>query len=461
MRLSTNSLKARLAGTLGLLFLLGMIILYGAARSYSSLAADRSYDRLLAGAALSIAETLSAGDGAVSVDIPYAALDMLSAAPDDKVYYRIVAPDERTVTGYDDLPPPPAEARDEIDNQRTQFFSARYRGEIVRFVYLDRLVMWDGAIRVAGVQVGQTGQARVALARDLVIGALLPIMIMTVLALAVVWFGITIALRPLSRVSEELLLREPQELQPLTSPVPQEIAPLVDALNGFMRRLNENILALRTFIADAAHQIRTPLASLSGQAQLAVSEEGEELDASLASINRNAHKLTRLVNQLLSDATIQHRADVRRFERYDLLRAIRKVLHEAVPQSEDSDVRLTTRLESAPSAGDPVMIEEALKNIIHNALVHGHSDDGEILVELLEEDAHYIVRICDRGPGVPAEAQSKIFERFARGTAQAPGAGLGLAIVRQAIDAHEGRIHLFNRPDGGLEVRIELPRSRS
>lgn len=458
MRFSPNSLRARLAGTLGMLFLVGMILLYVAARSYSALAADRSYDRVLVGSVMSIAETISASNGRISVDIPYSALDMLSAAPDDKVFYRIIAPDGQTVTGYDDLPRPPAHARNKTNYQQTNFFEARYRGENVRFVHLDRQVMWNGVIRTAGIQVGQTGQARSALARELVIGAFLPIVIMTVLALTVVWFGIGIALRPLSRISSELLRREPQELGPVSGPAPKEIVPLVNALNEFMRRLSENFVVLRTFIADAAHQIRTPLASLSAQAQLAVSEEGEELQASLASINRNAAKLTRLMNQLLSDATIQHRADVRWFEIYDLLSAVRKAIREAVPQSEDSDVRLTTKLKSAPTIGDPLMIKEAIKNLINNALVHGYSEDGEVLIELLEDDDEYVMRLCDRGPGIPDSDQIKVFERFVRGSEQTRGAGLGLAIVRQAIETNGGEIRLLNRPGGGLEVKITLPK---
>jgi two-component system sensor histidine kinase TctE len=442
-----------------MLFLAGMIVLYVAARSYSALAADRSYERLLAGAALTIAETLSATDGRITVDLPYPALDMLSAAPDDRVFYRIITPGGQTVTGYDDLPNAPEGTKVETSPQGAKFFEARYRGDNVRFVHLNKQVMWNGVIRSAGVQVGQTGQAREALARELVIGALSPIAIMTVLALTVVWFGIGIALRPLSRVSGELLRREPQELGALSGPVPKEVEPLVDALNGFMRRLNENILVLRTFIADAAHQIRTPLASLSAQAQLAVTEDGEELKASLASINRNAAKLTRLVNQLLSDATIQHRADVRKFESYDLLRAVRKAVREAVPQSGDSDVRLTTKLKSAPSLGDPLMIEEAIKNVIHNALVHGQSEDGEVFIEVVEEEERYVVRVCDRGPGIAKPAQEKVFERFVRSDRGTPGAGLGLAIVRQAIAAHGGVVQLLNRQGGGLEVRMEMPKA--
>lgn len=435
-----------------------MIALYFAAQSYSKLAADRSYDRLLAGSALSVGETLSVANNEVLVDIPYSALDMLSAAPDDKVFYRISNPEGETVTGYTDLPAPPENWSEDLDNQGAYFFEAPYRGENVRFAYLPRQVVWNGEIRATAVQIGQTSTARQELANELLVRALIPIGLMTLLALAVVWFGIGLALRPLSHLSQDLLRRDPGELGPLSGPAPHEILPLVDALNSFMRRLNANVLALRVFIADAAHQIRTPLASLSAQAQLARGEDGEELQASLSSINRNAFKLTRLVNQLLSDATIQHRSDVQRFEDFDLLATILNVVREVVPQAEDSDVRLKTRLSCAPYYGDPVIIGEAVKNLIHNSLVHGASDTGEIVVELSEEPNVYVISIFDRGPGIPEADHDAVFERFARRNELAPGAGLGLAIVKQAAASHGGNVELCNRNDGGLQVKLTLPK---
>lgn len=456
--LEQASLRLRLSGTLGIFFLGGMIALYFAAQSYSKLAADRSYDRLLAGSALSVGETLSVANNEVLVDIPYSALDMLSAAPDDKVFYRISNPEGETVTGYTDLPAPPENWSEDLDNQGAYFFEAPYRGENVRFAYLPRQVVWNGEIRATAVQIGQTSTARQELANELLVRALIPIGLMTLLALAVVWFGIGLALRPLSHLSQDLLRRDPGELGPLSGPAPHEILPLVDALNSFMRRLNANVLALRVFIADAAHQIRTPLASLSAQAQLARGEDGEELQASLSSINRNAFKLTRLVNQLLSDATIQHRSDVQRFEDFDLLATILNVVREVVPQAEDSDVRLKTRLSCAPYYGDPVIIGEAVKNLIHNSLVHGASDTGEIVVELSEEPNVYVISIFDRGPGIPEADHDAVFERFARRNELAPGAGLGLAIVKQAAASHGGNVELCNRNDGGLQVKLTLPK---
>lgn len=444
---------------MGLLFIAGMLALYVAARAYAHVAADRSYDRLLSGSALSITETLSVAEGHVQADIPYAALDMLSAAPDDKVFYRVIGPDRRTLTGYDDLPVRPAHLLfgGESVPDLMRFFDAHYRGEPVRFVMLGREIAQPGAPGLVWVQVGQTRRAREALARELVVGALAPIGLLTILALGLVWFGIGGALRPLEAIGADVSQRQPSDLHPIVAPVPAEIAPVVDAVNGFMRRLGDNIEVLRAFIADAAHQMRTPLAALLAQAQVATGNDPAELRRSLDAVERNAIKLTRLVNQLLSDATVQHRSDVRRFEPCDLLQIVRRAMRESVPSMGDSDVRLTSLLEEAPYVADPLMLGEAVKNLIDNALRHGRGEEAEVLINLAATAEEYALSVSDRGPGI-AEADKKVaFDRFARGSS-GQGAGLGLAIVRQVLAAHDGQVRLLDREGGGLTVEMHLPR---
>lgn len=436
-----------------------MIALYFAALSYARIAADKSYDRLLSGSALSIAETISIVNGRVDVDIPFASLDMLSAAPDDRVFYRVVGPDNRTVTGYSDLPRIPTTRGGSVEIGATgQFFDAPYRGEQVRFVSLGRLIAQPGMKGFVFVQVGQTRQARDGLARELVFGSLAPILLLGIFAVAIIWVGIDRALLPLQRLGAELAERPPQDLSPVNTAVPQEVVPVVIAINGFMRRLRENIAALRTFIADAAHQIRTPLAAIQAQAQLAEGGDVEDVRASLAAVSRNAAKLTRLVNQMLSDATIQHRSEVRVFREFDLIGVVRQSLRDAVPLTDESDVRFTTPLREAPINGDRLMIGEIIKNLIQNALTHGRGENSEVLIEIFETGDKYRLTVADRGPGIDANEREHAFERFARGSSGQPGAGLGLAIVRQAVESHKGQVSLDDRPGGGLVVTIELPR---
>ncbi|CAN5165254.1 sensor histidine kinase [soil metagenome] len=451
------SLRVRLAGGMGALFILGMFVLFIAAQSYGRSAADRSFDRLLAGSAISITETVSIVDDAILVDVPYAALDMLSAAPDDRVFYRVMGPGNRTVTGYADLPLPSASIFKPSTSGAIRFFDAPYRGEAVRFALVGREIAVDGSRGWVWVQVGQTRRAREAVARETVIGALTPIAAMTLLAIAAVWFGIGSALRPLRRVGDEMALRRPDDLRPIDTAVPSELIPLVDSVNGFMRRLAANIDTLKDFIADASHQMRTPLAALLAQTQAARGTKPLDMRRSLDAIERNGSKLAHLLNQLLSDATVAHRAEIHLFKPIDLLDILQEAIRETAGVMEGSDVRLRTRLDLAPSKGDRVVLVEAFKNLVHNAMSHGADIEGRVEIELNLDDETYEISVSDHGPGIPAEIRERVFERFARVDPQSSGAGIGLAIVRRAIESHGGTISLVDRNGGGLIAIVCIP----
>jgi len=462
------SLKARLVTRMGLLLLAGTVVIYLAARVYGMHAADISYDRLLAGSALSIAETLSVDGEQVRVDIPYAALDMLSAAPEDRVFYRVIGPDGKTVTGYDDLARLPGLGQREIpvsDIPAPHFFNANYRGETVRFVILGRRLAQSGLRSWVWVQVGQTRLAREALAHELLLSTILPLAGLTILALCMAWWGVGHALRPLTTIGSNLAAREPADLSPLSLPAPSEIRPLIHAMNGFMQRLNANIEGLRAFIGDAAHQIRTPLAAAYMQTQMTLEEsEYDAMRRGLRVVERNLSRLTRLVNQLLSDAMVMHRTTNRHFERLDLQQVIRHALRDAVPKSGKVEVKYTGISHPAPLYGDAVLLGEAIKNLIDNAIRHG-SPEADILgatidVILQQDDGTYRLEVCDRGPGISPEQQYRLFRRFERGDTHANGAGLGMAIVQRVIENHGGHIELEPREGGGLKVCLILEQAQ-
>ncbi len=434
-----------------------MIALYLAATSYARYAADSSFDRLLLGSAGSIAETLSITPGEVRADIPYSALDMLSAAPDDRVFYRVVGTDGLTVTGYPDLPLDPSSRSRSGSSEPVRFFDATYRGEPVRFVLVGREVRIAGQSGVVWVQVGQT---RGALARDLTIRALLPILALTILAVGVAWFSIGRAMRPLEMVGRNLSARSSSDLSPIVSPVPNEIAPLVEAVNTFMARLDNNMDVLRNFIATAAHQLRTPLTALLVQIRSAELAKGAAQSASIDAASQSATRLARLVDQLLSDAMVTHRAEERRTNTFDLKKVIEQALHDTLPTSGDADVRFTTTLKNAPMIGDEVMIAEALKNLVHNALIHGNPEGHDHhLIELgLRRDGDYLeLSMTDSGIGMDEAALMKVGDRFSTGQPGRQGSGLGLAIVKQVVESHNGTLQLENRREGGLRVVLSFP----
>ncbi len=260
-------------------------------------------------------------------------------------------------------------------------------------------------------------------------------------------------------MERELSRREPSDLSPLDARVPREMDQMVAALNRFMARLSSSNETLRAFMAEAAHQMRTPLAALRAQAQLALDDEDpEDMRRSLVAIDRNATHMSRLLNQLLSDASVIHRSNLQRFAPVDMVEIVHQALHEALPQALPAPrVQLAVGVASSRVQGDALLLREAIKNLIDNALKYG--GNGPLQVALTEEGAYSVVTIADHGPGIAPGDAERVFERFARGEDAAPGgAGLGLAIVKRVVDSHGGQIDLSNRPAGGLVATIRLPR---
>ncbi|WP_156362584.1 sensor histidine kinase [Xylophilus sp. Leaf220] len=509
-----GSVRRRLLGTLGALFLAAMVVLSVAAQAWGRRAADQSFDRLLTASVLAMGDAVGFDGAQWDLDLPYAALDLLAMAPDDRVFYSLRTPAGALVTGYDDLPAPPAAQRREAERRAADgpaaqdatpvFFDAPYRGETVRFALAGRWAAGAADQGRAWLQVGQTRRARDAAATDTARVATAAIALLTATALLLCWWGVRRALAPVARLEHEIAGRAASDLQPIATPVPAEMAQAVGALNRFMGRLADNLDALRVFIADAAHQMRTPLAALRAQAQMAVDEpDAAEQRRSLVAIERNAERLTRLLNQLLSDATVAHRDTLRRFEPVDLLRTVREALRDAVPRADPQPVvRLHCDLQAAPMRGDALMLREAIKNLLDNALKHGvqrgaagRADVGEggsvgeaAAVEAMSAatprtaeavDLHdgasalvaeidvtlapapgggWALSVADRGPGIAADEMPTLFERFARGRDAGPGgAGLGMAIVHRVVERHGGRLALEPREGGGLVVRMQLP----
>lgn len=455
-----TSIRKRLLLHMGIVFACGMIALYLAATSYARYAADSSYDRLLLGSAGSIAETLSISSaGDVTADIPYAALDMLSAAPDDRVFYRVLGTNGATLTGYADLPLNRSGRSQPNGSDQASFFDADYLGETVRFVVIGRQVRIGSESGWVRVQVGQTRVARGNLAQELTIRALLPILALTLATIAVVWFSVGRAVGPLEGIGRDLVARRSSDLSPINTVVPEEVAPLVRAVNQFMARLDNNMGFLRTFIGNTAHQLRTPLTALLVQIRTAEIAAGKDEKASVAAASQSANRLARLVDQLLSDAMVSHRAEEQRIAHFDLKKVIEQSLQNTLSISDEADVRFTTNLKTATMAGDEVMIAEAIKNLIHNALVHGKSDVQENVIALVLRASvdGFELSISDTGPGIATELLSTIGDRFRSGHQHKGGAGLGLAIIKQVAESHSGSLQLRNRAEGGLEAILRLP----
>ncbi|MGP1253134.1 MAG: extracellular solute-binding protein [Kiloniellales bacterium] len=454
-----RSLRRSLTLRLLILALAGTAVLFTAALSYSQRAADAAYDQVLAGAALAIAEAVTVVDGAIAVDLPVAAFDMLALAQDDRVFYQVVAPDGSVVTGYGDLPSVGLQDRP----GDTHFADRAYRGETVRFVSIGRLLADPELQGWAVVQVGQTRLTRDTLARQMALGSVLPILVVMGLAILLAGLVINTVLRPLRKLEADLLDRDATDLRPLTGTIPAEVVQLVEAFNRFTGRLRQQLDGMRDFIADAAHQMRTPLASLKADIDLA--QGHADLSApqreTYARLTETIDQASGRVNQLLAHAFVAHRSELIVPEPVDLGLLLPDALRDLAPLALRRGMELSfdSALADTRVAADATLLREAVRNLIDNALNHGRPG-GRIAVSLTSDPAataDVVIEVADDGPGIPPERRAAVTERFNRPAGNS-GSGLGLAIVRRVAQAHGGRLTLDESALGGLAARLSLPR---
>jgi two-component system, OmpR family, sensor histidine kinase TctE len=450
-------LLIRLFGALALL----TAGLFAFVDAYAQRAADSAYDQLLQAAALSIADTIRVEGGRIAVDLPYSSLSILAMARRDRIFYRIDAPGGGLVTGYGDLPVTQREAGD----RNTAFQNATYREMPIRLAVLDRLIAHPQLSGWVRIVVAQTREERESLARGILTNAFLPIALAVVAGGGLIWFGVRQALAPLASLEQMIRARQPNDFRPIEIPPPAEVSQLVQAINSLLARLHGNLDTMQTFLADAAHQIRTPLASLRLQAELAAEEDDpESLRRSVARIHRNAVEASQLTSQLLSHAMVIHRSEALEPEAIDLAALLDHVVPRARPISDDVLIRLDIDevAYQAFIAGDPISLTEAMTNLVDNAVKYA-GQGGDVTVRLgpLPDGGGFQIDVADRGPGIPDAEKEKVLQRFGRGSAGTGtiGSGLGLAIVKAVADAHGGALRLLDRPGGGLIVRLEFPQA--
>ncbi|MGB3288161.1 MAG: extracellular solute-binding protein [Burkholderiaceae bacterium] len=434
------------------LLLAASLVLVVFLHDYARRAADRAFDRLLAASALSISGAVQIEDNRVAVELPFASLAMLSGS--ERVFYSVRNAQGALVTGYGDLDAGLPLAQ----SANATFNDASYHDDDIRISTVGRLVTVNQQVGWVTIRVAETRGARQELAAEILKRSALPLLVMAAVALALLWFGITRAFAPLRLIETELRHRSPDALEPLLSPVPREVRRLVDALNGFIQRLRIMLDTLNNLIADAAHQVRTPLASLRAQAEVALEEtDAQRLRERLERIHLNATRASLLVNQLLMDATISHRIESRGKASVGLAEIVNETRQRIGPMDAGRlRISIAPGVRRARIDGDRVALREMLRNVVDNALRYATGD-----VEILAEGApgnRLSLTVADRGPGIAENEKALVLERFGRGsgTESMPGSGLGLSIVKAAVEGHGGTLSLRNRPGGGLLVCITL-----
>ncbi|MFL9883704.1 sensor histidine kinase N-terminal domain-containing protein [Paraburkholderia agricolaris] len=432
-------------------------------------AAHAAFDRTLEFSLRSIRDGIRLRDAQIEVDLPYLALEMFESNGGGNIYYQIREEGGRVVTGYPDLP---AGTKASGDLYSVQFYDDMFRGRPLRIAML-RLPVHDvpsAQTRVVLVRVGETIEQRQALAREILIGSLQQEFLLVVLALGIVWLGVARGLRPLNRLSAKVASRAENDPTPLdTVGLPSEVAPLVDSINQYIGRTQLMQLSRRRFFNDAAHQLKTPLAIIQAESELALRDidGGEETSivnrrqgVHLRRLNRAVQQAVHIVQQLLSlsrlDAdrgyTVKHAA-------VPLHKVARSVTLDWSPVARSRGIDLgfeqDVRIEVM---GQSDLLAELVGNLIDNAI--RYSGDGAVItVRVACETGQALLQVIDNGPGIDVGERDAVFERFYRSeaTQAVEGSGLGLSIVREIARVHGASIALSEAPGGGLVVSVRFP----
>ena len=446
----SGSLRNRLVLTLiGGAAILALLLFF-AVRSYAARVAQQGQDNILGASVTSILDAVALRDGELEVDIPYAAFSMLNTPSDDRVFYAIFQ-DGQLLSGYDDLP-----VTNSTPDGGWTFRSGQIRGEAIRQVSASRTLVGLGTRTQVEVALGQTQDALAETLDQISRNAALLGLGFFALAAGLSFWATSSTIGQLNKLTTSVTRRGPQDLSPFRKPVPREMAPLVTSLNSLMGRLDHSLSQSEEFIAEAAHRVRTPLATVRSYADATLQRvEKEENREALRSMVRAIDESSRAAGQLLDHAMITFRADHLEREEIDLVTLIRDLVQRLTPIAEMKDLSLSLTGDPAvPYSGDLILIQNAVRNMIDNALKYAPAD-STVRIEVTTPPK---VTVSDQGPGFPPDEIDLLTRRFERGqnAVGTIGSGLGLTIAQDVATAHGGTLTLSNRQEGGACVSLSL-----
>ena len=416
--------------------------------------AGKPFDRALEYNVQALTQLVTVRNQRPVFNLPKPARELLRADDADIVYYQVLGTSGEVLGGEKDFPAPREEERPVPGEVRLR--DDEMRGIDVRIAYTwVKLDLPDAA--PALVQVAETREKRSVLATEIIKGVMLPQFVILPLAVLLVWLALVRGIKPLSQLEERIRARKPDDLSPLDDKaVPLEVAPLVSSINDLLTRLKDSIATQKRFLADAAHQLKTPLAGLRMQADLAQREgfNAEELKQSLKQIGRSSIRATHTVNQLLALARAESsgKQTVGR-QPCDLAQLTMEVVQDSVPRGLDK--RLDLGYDGArPGAagvllpGNPTLLKEMIRNLVDNAMNYTPSSaqaPGVITARVLADTfgGVLVLQVEDSGPGIPEAERELVFQPFYRalGT-NVDGSGLGLAIVTEIAHQHNATVRL-------------------
>ena len=427
-------------------------------------AADLAYDRSLLASTRALAERVSIANGRVIADVPYVALDSFETDTLGRLYYKVTGVNGEFVAGYDDLPSLPNNVpRSDVYPALVHFYHANYRGEPVRIAALFQPVYDDNMRGIALIQVGESLDSRRDLWRKILFDTLWRQAILVVIVGLLALVAVRFVLHPLMRLKNDVEARAPTDLSDFDDTlVHKEIRPLVAAVNSYMKRLQSLINGQRRFIADASHQLRTPLTVLKTQAELALREnDPQAMRAIVESIAHTTDATVHLANRLLMLARAEHGAAEGQMQPVSLVEAARQVGFELAQAAVKKDIDLSFDAESDVMVhANALLLHEMIVNLVDNA-IHYTPPSGKVVLRVLATPEPRL-EVEDSGPGIAPADRERVFAPFYRVSsaqeANAGGTGLGLTIVRDIANSHCARIELYDASEGcGLKVVVRFP----
>ena len=421
--------------------------------------AGKPFDRALEYNVGALAQLITVNHQKVQFNLPLPARELLRADDADTVYYQVLGRRGEFLSGERELPLPPDDEKAVVGEIRLRDDEFRGNGIKVAYMWVN-LNLPDS--QPALVQVAETLDKRSVLATEIIKGVMLPQFVILPIAVLLVWLALVQAIKPLNQLEERIRARRPDDMSPLDiESVPLEVAPMVSSVNDLLMRLKDSIATQKRFLADAAHQLKTPLAGLRMQADLAQREDAsaDELKQSLRQIGRSSIRATHTVNQLLALARTESSGSALIRQPCDLARLTTEVIRDCVPRAIEKHIDLGYEGAEADATGvvlegNATLIKELIRNLVDNAINYTPSTEerpGVITARVLADPFGkvLILQVEDSGPGIAPAERELVFEPFYRvlGT-EVDGSGLGLRIVREIARQHDAEVTISDTQPG-------------
>ncbi|MBL4629900.1 MAG: sensor histidine kinase [Paraglaciecola sp.] len=449
-----KSLRARLLG-----WLVIPLLFMSAAHLYTSnldtkLTSQKIFDRLLVTLAISISEHALSSGGDLLTD---SVLELIKVTTNDNLYYKVIGPDASFVSGYENIPEPPDGIN--ILESNIKFYDAIYLEQPVRVIAISVLVNNSDYEGWMTTFVAQTLHDREEYVQSFLVNDLYRVILMIVIASILLSIGVSLGLRPLKKLQDSVHSRSEHDLSPIFfANSPKEITGLVAELNNLLLRMAEHLQLTKRFVENAAHQLRTPVTALLPQTELALRNAKSDRERkALTDIKKSASDIARLTHQLLhltyAESIFLSQSDYPIIDLAVIAKKTAILFSDMHPQLD-----LSVTLDPAPIEGIEMFIEEVLKNLLDNAKKYS-AEQVKIEVLTYQSASHSILEVRDDGPGIPLDQCEHVTERFVRLDNQQRGSGLGLSIVKEIVEAHNGVLHIGSDQGKGKLVSCRFPRS--